>query len=238
MAKLTINADPAPLHIDSAGALRVGATRVTLDVVLCQYYDGASPEEIAGRFSVLTPADVHAALVYYLGHRGEIDAYLDEQSRQADATLTAMGGRHQSWSEVRDRLARRRASDQLPGRPPIDYKAARRPAPAFRVPTWRETDPYGTDWRLWVACSIAVLVGILCGCPTPDPAGSLSRYFFSTFYAPIYLLLRVAAEGSVTDVIFCLFLVVVFSAIPAAAIGWVLQALVVMGVDACRKRKG
>jgi uncharacterized protein (DUF433 family) len=104
---LTIHLQPAPLRTDSDGNLRVGATRVTLDVVLTHYRSGASVDEIAERFPVLTSADVHAALAYYLRHHDEIDAYLAELDRQADATLESLGERCQPWSAVRDHLARR-----------------------------------------------------------------------------------------------------------------------------------
>jgi uncharacterized protein (DUF433 family) len=105
---LTIHPDPVPLRVDADGVVRVGGARVSLDVILAHHHQGASAEEIAERFPVLTLADVHAALAYYLRHRDEIDHYLAEQVRQADDAVQALGGRHQPWSEVHDRLGRRR----------------------------------------------------------------------------------------------------------------------------------
>lgn len=104
---LTIHADPAPIRTDADGTLRVGGTRVTLDVLLAHYGEGASAEDIAERFPVLTLADVHAALAYYLRHCEEVDGFLAEQRRQADDALRALGERHQPWPILCDRLAQR-----------------------------------------------------------------------------------------------------------------------------------
>jgi len=105
---LTIHAEPIPLRVDADGIVRVGGTRLTLEVILAHYQEGASAEAIAERFPVLTPADVHSALAYYLRHRDEVDHYLSEQARQADDAIQNLGGRHQPWPDVRDRLTRRR----------------------------------------------------------------------------------------------------------------------------------
>jgi uncharacterized protein (DUF433 family) len=104
---LTIHAEPQPLRLDSDGTLRVGGTRVSLDVMLAHYREGATVDEIAERFPVLIPADVHAALAYYLRHRAEIDDYLAEQDRQAEEGLRALGDRHHTWSSEQERLLRR-----------------------------------------------------------------------------------------------------------------------------------
>jgi uncharacterized protein (DUF433 family) len=46
---------------------------------------GLIPEEIARKISHLTLAQVHAALACYHSNKPEIDADLEEESRQADA---------------------------------------------------------------------------------------------------------------------------------------------------------
>src|SRR5688572_28974832 len=106
---ISIHADPVPLKADADGTVRVAGTRVTLATVVAHYRDGASAETIAERFPVLAPADVHAALAYYLRHRDELDRHLAEQARAADAAVAALGERHQPWPAVRDRLERRAA---------------------------------------------------------------------------------------------------------------------------------
>jgi uncharacterized protein (DUF433 family) len=72
----------------------VSGTRVSLDSIVYAFLQGDSPETIAQSFPVLTLEQVYGAVAYYLGHRDEIDAYLErvrreddeiaEKSRQAD----------------------------------------------------------------------------------------------------------------------------------------------------------
>ena len=65
-----------PVTLDEAGVLRVGHTRVTLDSVVEAFERGASAEEIAGQFSVLSLADVYGAISYYLHRHTEVQTYL------------------------------------------------------------------------------------------------------------------------------------------------------------------
>jgi uncharacterized protein (DUF433 family) len=73
-----------PLRLDGTGTVRIGASRVTLDVMLCAYHEGMSAEEIAAAFDTLKIADVHAVLSYYLENRAAVDAYLKERQDHAD----------------------------------------------------------------------------------------------------------------------------------------------------------
>jgi uncharacterized protein (DUF433 family) len=102
---LTIHADPVPLAPDAAGTIRVANTRVTLDTVIEHYRAGATAEALLERFPVLSAADVHAVLAYYLRHRDEVDSYLAEQARQAEAALARLGDHHQPWAAVRASMA-------------------------------------------------------------------------------------------------------------------------------------
>jgi uncharacterized protein (DUF433 family) len=82
---LTLHADPAPLRLDDTGSLRVGQSRVTLDVLLQYWRLGMKAEEIARGLDTLTLADVHGALAYYLRHQAEIDDYLQQREEEAEA---------------------------------------------------------------------------------------------------------------------------------------------------------
>jgi uncharacterized protein (DUF433 family) len=104
---LTIHADPVPLAPDETGTVRVAGTRVTLDTVIEQFRAGATAEALTERFPVLSAADVHAVLAYYLRHKDEVDGFLAEQARQAEAVLAGLGGRHQPWAAVSARLQAR-----------------------------------------------------------------------------------------------------------------------------------
>jgi uncharacterized protein (DUF433 family) len=76
---LTLEPQPVPLRTDDHGCIRVGRTRVTLDLVLHAFLEGATPEEIVQRYTSLELSDVYAVIAYYLHHRDTLDAYLRER---------------------------------------------------------------------------------------------------------------------------------------------------------------
>lgn len=78
-----------PLRMDKDGAIRVGQTRVLLELVIHAYYEGETPEGIVERYPSLSTADVYAVIGYYLGNRNEIDAYVRQQDALVDDILSA-----------------------------------------------------------------------------------------------------------------------------------------------------
>ncbi len=64
------------------GGYWVAGTRVSLDSVVYAFLQGDSPESIAQSFPVLTLEQVYGAVAFYLGHRSEVDAYLERVRRQ------------------------------------------------------------------------------------------------------------------------------------------------------------
>lgn len=57
----------------------VFGSRVSLESVIFAFLDGLSPETIAAEcFPGLTLEQVYGAITYYLSHRNEIDAYLQQ----------------------------------------------------------------------------------------------------------------------------------------------------------------
>jgi uncharacterized protein (DUF433 family) len=98
--------EPIPLATDLGGVIRVGGTRVTLDTVIDTFITGASPEEIAQDFPVLDLDDVYAVITYYLRHRAEVDAYLQERRVRAAAIRSEFEARSPQTG-VRDRLLAR-----------------------------------------------------------------------------------------------------------------------------------
>ena len=75
---MTLPAQPihVPLRSDEGGAVRVGDTRVSLDVVIREFKDGSPPETIVSAYPTLRLADVYAVIAYYLRNTQEVDAYL------------------------------------------------------------------------------------------------------------------------------------------------------------------
>jgi uncharacterized protein (DUF433 family) len=81
----TIHADPVPLHVDEHGVIRVGKSRLPLDVILDYHKQGMTAEAIAAGYEdEVTLADVHAVLAYYLRHRDEVDLYLERRRQESD----------------------------------------------------------------------------------------------------------------------------------------------------------
>ncbi len=83
-----------PIHTDEHGTIRVGGTRVTLDVVIASYQQGETPEEIREGFSTLKLADIYAVISYYLSHQAEVDAYLRQQDEEAEQLRQKLEAEH------------------------------------------------------------------------------------------------------------------------------------------------
>ena len=97
-----------PLREDAAGALRVGETRVLLELVIRAFQDGATPETIVQRYSTLGLANVYAVIAYYLSHRSEIEEYLARREQKADETRRRIESQQGDISEIRARLLAKR----------------------------------------------------------------------------------------------------------------------------------
>jgi uncharacterized protein (DUF433 family) len=83
MPALTFDPLPVPLRMDDHGAIRVGNTRVLLDLVIHQFQEGATPEGIVDCYDTLALPDVYAVLTYYLRNPGPIDDYLRRRDDEA-----------------------------------------------------------------------------------------------------------------------------------------------------------
>jgi uncharacterized protein (DUF433 family) len=73
-----------PLHEEPQGVLRVGNSRVLLELVILAHQRGASPQDIVRMYDSLELADVYAVVAYYLAHPAEIDEYLRKCDEQAE----------------------------------------------------------------------------------------------------------------------------------------------------------
>jgi uncharacterized protein (DUF433 family) len=77
-----------PLRMDPGGVLRIGRSRVSLDLVIEQYENGMTPEEMVDIYDTLQLADVHEVIAYYLRHEDEVRAYLQNRAAEAEALRT------------------------------------------------------------------------------------------------------------------------------------------------------
>src|SRR5690606_2015525 len=73
-----------PIHTDAHGVVRVAGTRVTLDTIVDAFETGATAEEIAQQYPSVPLVDVYSVITYYLRHKPEVDAYLEEREELAD----------------------------------------------------------------------------------------------------------------------------------------------------------
>ncbi|HEY0552792.1 MAG TPA: DUF433 domain-containing protein [Thermoanaerobaculia bacterium] len=107
MGNLALTTEPIPLHTDQGGVVRVGGTRVTLDSVIYAFREGSTAEQILEQYPSLRLADVYAVISYYLRHGEEVDAYVEEQRRQAEEVRRQDEARFDR-SGIRERLLARR----------------------------------------------------------------------------------------------------------------------------------
>ena len=107
---LTIATERAPLRVEPDGAVRVGDSRVLLELVIHAFEDGATAETIVQRYSTLALPDVYAVIAYYLRHRPEIDEYLAGRERQAREVRQRIEESQGDLKGIRERLLARRKS--------------------------------------------------------------------------------------------------------------------------------
>ena len=107
MTGLDIQTVQPPLRIDAHGVCRVADTRVTLLTLVEAFLEGATPEEICQGYPSVALADVYAVIAFYLGDRGEIDAYLDTV-RAGEARIIEQVKLPSPLSEIRRRLLARK----------------------------------------------------------------------------------------------------------------------------------
>jgi len=74
-----------PLREEPEGVLRVGKSRVLLELVIHAHRQGASPQDIVRMYDTLDIGDVYAVIAYCLAHPGEIDEYLRKCDERAEA---------------------------------------------------------------------------------------------------------------------------------------------------------
>ena len=108
---LPLHADLPPVRVDEGGAVRVGNSRISLDLVVEQYENGMTPEDMVRAYDTLVLADVHAVIAYYLRHRTEVRGYLKRRVEEAEALRAKIEAERPRVSRE-ELLARRRAREK------------------------------------------------------------------------------------------------------------------------------
>lgn len=92
------------------GGLRVGKSRVLVELVIRAFKDGATPEGLAQRYPTATLTDIYGVLAYYLRHQPEMEAYLKTRERQAEDIRSRIEAHQRDTTELRNRLLARQQS--------------------------------------------------------------------------------------------------------------------------------
>jgi uncharacterized protein (DUF433 family) len=71
------------------GVYMVSGTRVSLDSIVYAFLSGESAEAIAQAFPVLSLEQAYGAITYYLGHRDDVDRYLEGRRVEFDTARQA-----------------------------------------------------------------------------------------------------------------------------------------------------
>lgn len=77
-------------------AIRIKGTRIGIEVIIEDFLDGASPEEIAIRYPNLALEQVYATITYYLSNRKKVDAYIVEGQRAIEQAAQAQDAKPDS----------------------------------------------------------------------------------------------------------------------------------------------
>lgn len=102
-----------PLRRDEHGKIRVGDTRVLLELVIHAFDRGETPEEIVDSYSSLKLADVYAVIAYYLTHRVEINDYMRQAEKTAERIQHEVEAEYSSETLALRARLRSRLADEV-----------------------------------------------------------------------------------------------------------------------------
>jgi uncharacterized protein (DUF433 family) len=102
------NALRVPLRTDGQGVIRVGETLVS---ILTEFKRGATPEQIVQDFDAVSLHDVYAVVAYYLQTQTEVDAFLEEHSKENERIHRDAEVRFPQ-AGIRERLLQRKAAHE------------------------------------------------------------------------------------------------------------------------------
>jgi uncharacterized protein (DUF433 family) len=101
---LVLERETPPFREDESGAIRIGNSRVLLELVIRAFQDGASPESIMQRYSTLSLSEIYSTISYYLRHEREIESYLEERDQLAESVRERLSDIQPNLSLIRSRL--------------------------------------------------------------------------------------------------------------------------------------
>ena len=102
-----------PLTRWEDGSIRIGSTRVLLDLIVSAFNEGRTPEEIVLNYPTLKLSEVYGAITYYLENREQIDAYLVQREAEAEQLWKKIESDPQQKQLRQKLLARRVEQSQI-----------------------------------------------------------------------------------------------------------------------------
>jgi uncharacterized protein (DUF433 family) len=115
---LNLTGIPVPLRPDGRGGYRVGDTRVSLDIVIREFKEGADLESVVRGYPSLQLADVLVVIAYYLRNRQEVEEYLETRRVEAENLRQAFESGQTERKEFREKLlARQKESERAHAAP-------------------------------------------------------------------------------------------------------------------------
>ena len=101
---LVLKSEKPPLCEDEVGVIRVGNSRVLLEIVIRAFQDGAAPESIVSQYSTLTLSDTYGAIAYYLKNQEIVEEYLSQREELAESIKQRLEANQPDLSQIRSRL--------------------------------------------------------------------------------------------------------------------------------------
>jgi uncharacterized protein (DUF433 family) len=108
MTTFHIQAESPPLREDNVGGLRIGKSRVLLEIVIRAFQDGATPETIVQQYPTIELAEVYSVIAYYLRHSAEVANYLSKREKQAEEIAHRIQTETGDLTAIRARLLAKR----------------------------------------------------------------------------------------------------------------------------------
>jgi uncharacterized protein (DUF433 family) len=73
-----------PLRLDDGGCIRVGKSRLSLDLIVELYENGLTPEDMVRVYDTLMLDEAYSVIAYYLRYQNEVRTYLKRRAEEAD----------------------------------------------------------------------------------------------------------------------------------------------------------
>lgn len=102
---IAIPSETPLLKPEPSGAIRVGDSRVLLELVIESFQEGSTPEAIVQAFPTVTLPEVYSVIAFYLRHPQEIADYLAQRERQSEAVQKKIEASQPDLTDIRNRLA-------------------------------------------------------------------------------------------------------------------------------------